>query len=244
MKIAVIGHKGIVGNATYTLFKQLGYDVTGVEKEDALPRRNHIAFICVPEFLVDEVLEEYSSLHCLPELTVIRSTVIPGTCDRLNKKYSGTHVCHLPEFVREATAVLDEFNMHRFILGACCEYHSKIIKQLLVPLRIPVHITKPTISELVKLSVNSYLTTLISYWNEIEEIAQGLGISGHQVGMLASTDPRVADYGSRYHNKFGGKCLPKDLEQLIETAYQAGKNPKLLEVVRYINENHNNASTQ
>lgn len=230
MRLTVIGCRGVVGGATYKLLSQLGYDVSGVDIGDK-PVRSDIAFICTPESAVTASLLRYHPA----DLYVVRSTVVPRTCQALENEL-GIHVLHLPEFLREATAVLDSFNPDRVLIGECCPHHGNIVESLLSPLCRPVIRSRREVTELVKLACNGWLAAVISYWNQIDAIADRLGVSGTQVGMLASTDPRIGSYGSRYHQQFGGKCLPKDTRHLIEIATELGVKPGLLEAVMTVNE--------
>lgn len=232
MKIEVIGHRGVVGNATYELFKRLGYEVTGSDKDEQI-RKADVYFICVPEENIEGPISALTNYT--DGLIVIRSTVVPGTCKRLNEKYS-RHICHNPEFVREATATQDELNPSRIVIGECCKNHGDLLEKIYGLLQRPIVRTDQGTSELVKLASNNYLSCVISYWNTVEEIAKRIGVSGHQVGMIASLDPRISDYGSRFHNKYGGSCLPKDVRHLIEFAQSVGYDPILLKAVEEVNE--------
>ncbi|MFC2059678.1 hypothetical protein ACFLTZ_01115 [Chloroflexota bacterium] len=232
MKIEVIGHKGVVGNATYELFKRLGYEVKGSDRDEPV-RPADIYFICVPEDNIEEAVSQ--PINHIHGLLVVRSSVVPGTCKRLSEKY-GRHICHNPEFAREAIALQDEFNPSRIVVGECCKEHGDLLEELYRPLQRPIVRTDSTTSELVKLTSNNYLSCVISYWNTIEEIARRVGVSGHRVGMIASLDPRISDYGSRLHAKYGGRCLPKDTRQLIEFAESIGYDPILLKAVEEVNE--------
>jgi len=230
LKILVIGHKGIVGNATYWLLTRLGYCVSGCDKGDT-PIPSDIAFVCLPESEVrPDVLRDYRT-----GLFVVRSTVLPGTCEELQIDLN-THVAHNPEFLREATAVMDSFNPDRIVIGECCHMHTGILQTIYAPLRRPIHTASRKTTELTKLACNGYLAAVISYWNEVDMIAEKIGVNGTMVGMLASTDPRISGYGSRLHGKFGGKCLPKDTEHLIKLATQAGMQPSLLRAVLAVND--------
>ena len=238
VKIEIIGNEGIVGNSTFELFRRLGYKVTGSDKNDKINCAD-IYFICTPESIVGEVVEKLIGNKTLMQnnaLVVIRSTVTPGTCKGLAKRTGYAHICSNPEFLREAVALQDEFNPCRIIIGECCKEHGQILEQIYKPLQCPIVRTDTVTSELTKLACNNYLSCIISYWNTIEEIAERLGVSGHEVGMIASLDPRIGSYGSRFHNKFDGRCLPKDTRQLIEFAEKMGCNPVLLEAVEEINE--------
>lgn len=221
--ITVIGYKGVVGNATYSLFKRLGYDVNGIDIKDSShndPILGEILFICIPESgVTSKNLRKYITTRT--QLFVIRSTVLPSTCELLQSEL-GIHVAHNPEFLREASSVIDSFSPERVLIGYCCEKHAQWIQDLYNPLCRPVYLAARRVTELTKLACNGWLANVISYWNTIDRIAQEYGLSGTEVGMLASTDPRIGDYGSRFHNKFGGKCLPKDLNHLISIAQLLG----------------------
>jgi len=242
VKIEVIGYKGVVGGATYELFTRLGYGPHGTDKGDPYSLADFY-FICVPEEVVGEVVGSLKR-HILgvwdkgkllgwKPLIVIRSSVTPGTSKGLWDK--SIHICHNPEFLREAIALQDEFSPARVVIGQCCEEHGKLLKDLYGPLRVPIAITDSTTSELAKLASNNYLSTVISYWNTIEEIAKRIGVSGHQVGMITSMDPRISHYGARFHNKYGGKCLPKDVRQLIGLSESIGYDPVLIKAVEEVN---------
>jgi UDP-glucose 6-dehydrogenase len=89
---------------------------------------------------------------------------------------------------------------------------------------------------MVKLSMNAYLHTLISFWNEIHLMCEQMGIPSHLVGKLCSQDPRVASYGAAMHgNPAGGRCLPKDIAQLIEFAKTIDYSADLLKSVQQVN---------
>jgi len=234
MNIHVIGCKGVVGGATYELFKRLGYDVTGSDKGDSVTTEADVYFICVPEDTVHKIV--YLMRDISPGvLMVVRSSVVPGKCKYLAEAYI-MHICHNPEFLREAIAVQDEFSPARIVIGQCCEEHGDVLESLYKPLGVPIVRTDPTTSELVKLASNNYLSTVISYWNTVEEVAKRVGVSGHQVGMIASMDPRISPYGARLHSKYGGRCLPKDMDQLINLATKLGIQVPLLSSVKDVND--------
>ena len=235
-RILVVGYKGVVGNATYQLLNRLGYRVHGIDVGDEIIESD-IAFICLPEALVvPEQLASYKT-----SLFVVRSTVPPGTCENIQDRL-GIHTLHNPAFLREITAIMDSFNPDRVVIGECCKEHGDIINGIYEALRRPIYRSCRKVTELMKLACNGWLATVISYWNEVDEIAKRLGISGTEVGMLASTDPRIGFYGSRFHSKFGEKCLRKDLRHLINVARSTGTNPMLLESLMRVNENEDSCN--
>lgn len=237
MIIEVVGHKGVVGNATYQWLLQMkdkSFQIFGRDNGDITPSYNKeraiISFICTPEATVPDVVRSID----YADLIVIRSTVPPGTCKELQKE-TGVHICHLPEFLVAATSVVDEFNRDYLILGACCEKHALILETIYSPYMALI-VTDTATSEVLKLAKNNYLACQISFWNEVEKIAQKAGTTGHKVGKLAALDERISDYGACYHHKYGGACLPKDLEQMRKYASGHKIKTPLLDAVKEVND--------
>jgi UDPglucose 6-dehydrogenase len=183
----------------------------------------------VPGVIEDLVARKVRGLY------VIKSTVPPGTTQGLMDKYH-IHICHNPEFLRENSSFEDVLNPTSIVIGQCCQEHAAILQQLYAPLKCPIILTRPTVSETVKVTLNSYLATLISFWNQIDEISRALGIDTHEVARICNFNPRVSAYGTEFFGSaFGGKCLPKDLDQLINTGHQAGIKSQLLEAIKVYN---------
>ena len=249
MKIQIVG-AGVIGQATGRGFARLGHEVTffdldggvmnqlreegyNVSRHPAMENAD-IYFLCVPESVIEKVVEKWAT----PErLLVIRSTVPPGTADRLSRM--NCHICSNPEFLREAVAEYEFLNPPGIIIGPCCPEHRIMLEKLYKPFQMPIRVVKREVAEFTKLVVNGYLACQISYWNQIKLLADALGINSHEVGMLASYgDDRVSPYGARMHGKpYSGKCLPKDLQQLIGLC-QVGRsvNSQLLEAIKAIND--------
>jgi UDPglucose 6-dehydrogenase len=128
-------------------------------------------------------------------------------------------------------------NPDRIIIGQCCKEHAEKLVSLYAPLEKPIFITDPTTSEAAKLLSNSYLAMLITFWNEASELAEKRGLNIHEVAELVRADSRVSAYGtSKFGQPFGGKCLPSNLDQLINAFRSAGLNPLLFEAVKKYNQ--------
>ena len=233
MIIEVVGYKGVVGDATYRFLKamHLGHEIIGRDKGD-VPGKSNLAFMCVPESCLEVVCSEIAPLT---DFMVVRSTVMPGTCKRLQMKL-GKHVCHNPEFLREVTAVQDVFNPAYILIGACCSEHAKTVQRLYEPAQVHTVVVQTVVSELVKVVTNNYLACLVSFWNEMESVCQASGVSGHRVSAIASLDARISSYGARYHHRYGGKCLPKEVEMMLEYADEKRLDLTLIPAVKEVNE--------
>jgi UDPglucose 6-dehydrogenase len=243
MKVQIIG-MGVVGKAQAYLFSKLGHEVYGFDinhetsefaKKLEEPVHADITFICTPEAVVEEVIQSLLARQ-VQGLYVIKSTVPVGTTEKLMEKY-GIHICHNPEFLREKSPYEDVLKPDRIIIGQCCSQHGNLLAQLYSPLSAPIYLTTPRVSELAKLVSNAYLSTLITFWNEVFLLTEKLKVDVREVAELVCSDHRMSRYGtSKFGEPFNGRCLPKDLEQLINTFHQKGLTPILFSAVKRFNE--------
>lgn len=256
MKIAIIG-AGVVGQATGMGFQRLGHKVTFYDLDtktvellleqgyDASfhklmvkkPQNYDVIFVCVTETAIN--VNEFNLWREAYEgLYVIRSTVPIGTTEELIQKCVPTlGLCHNPEFLRESVSEYEFMNPHKIIIGECCQEHGAILEELYKPFNVPIVRVDTKTSEMIKLASNAYLATQISFWNQMHLICRKLGVNSHILGKACSLDPRISEYGASMHGRrYGGNCLPKDLDNLIATAKKEVATPYLLEAVKKINQ--------
>jgi nucleotide sugar dehydrogenase len=247
LRIQVVG-VGVVGSAQAYLLSRLGHAVLGYDHHRTsfeyatmvkeIQKDVDLTFVCVPEAGVPDVVKDLA-FKKVKGLYVIKSTVPSGTTLSLMADLH-LHICHNPEFLREEKAFEDVLNPNFVVIGQCCPEHAAVLQKLYSPLKCPIKVTQPTVSETLKVTLNSYLATLISFWNEINEVAIKLNLTTKELAELACLDPRVSRYGTGFFGApFGGKCLPKDLDQLIGIGLKAGVKPQLLEAIREYNRSLN-----
>ena len=135
MKIGIIG-RGTVGKAVYEGLQYLGHQMSFVDPaypetkfEDILD--TECVFICVPTnqapngdcdtSIVENVISELSrSSYC--GLVGVKSTVIPGTSDRLSSSFPNLRICSVPEFLRAKSALADfMYNHDLLVIGSSRE---------------------------------------------------------------------------------------------------------------------------
>jgi len=190
-----------------------------------------------------EVLANKEGYH----VVAVKSTVTPGATEQLIipllEKHSGKKlgqdlgVAVNPEFLQEGQALRCFLNPDRTIIGESDERAGDVIAEIYRRFSAPVVRTNLATAEMIKYASNAFLTTKISFINEIGNICQNLGIDVHEVARGMGHDPRI---GSRFLNAgvgFGGSCLPKDLRTLIDLGKNAGYRPRLLESVLELNSN-------
>ena len=130
-KIGVVG-QGYVGTAVKTAFekhyKTFTFDLNGncnCESILDLVDESDIIFVCVPTpmkkdgscdvSIVESVIDEIEDVDITGKIVVIKSTVPPGTTERLNQKCENIQVIFNPEFLTEANYIEDFKNQNRII---------------------------------------------------------------------------------------------------------------------------------
>ena len=234
--INVIGY-GVVGKAQVHLLENLGHRVLVYDpelKKTDLAIHADLTFICTPEQVVDEVIQLLQNRGVNPPY-VIKSTVSIGTTARLAQKFK-THICHNPEFLRERSPFQDVLNPDRIVIGECCPIHGQKLAEVYHSMQKPIFRTTSHITETVKLVSNAYLSTLITFWNEVNELTTQLKIDIHDVAQAVTADTRISRYGTmKFGEPFDGKCLPKDMNHLINNFHAEGLNPLLFEAINTFN---------
>tara|TARA_Y100000593_G_scaffold26093_1_gene51889 strand:+ start:221 stop:1060 length:840 start_codon:yes stop_codon:yes gene_type:complete len=246
MKIGIIG-QGYVGTAIKVGFESYydleTYDKYSEEKSTMqladMVESCEVIFVCVPTPMnkdgscnidvVEGVIKQINKLLTdwksdKKPIVVIKSTVPPGTTEKLHKKFKNVNVIFNPEFLTEANFIDDFKNQTRIILGGTRKGTNKL-RQIYSKVFPTAHIIKThsTIAELVKYMTNSYLATKVSFANEMYQICEKFDMDYDKVVEYATLDERLGvthwsvpgpdgDFG------FGGHCLPKDLSALIEVA--------------------------
>ena len=176
---------------------------------------------------------------------VIRSTVLPfitrtkiiPLLEQHSRLEAGEDfgVCVNPEFLRQAEALPDFLKPSKIVIGELDKQSGDLLEMLYTPFKAPIFRTDLDTAEMVKYVANMFLTTRISFFNEMYMICRKLGLDPHFISKVAALDPRIGNHGIYGGRPFEGSCLPKDLEAFINFIKDNEHNPKLLDAVLYIN---------
>ena len=187
-------------------------------------RRDGSCNISIVESVIKELDDCMDSQSCDKRVIIIKSTVVPGTTERINDWCRNFHVCYNPEFLREATYLDDFKNQDRIVIGGP-HGGTKIVKQMYETAYPDVQVTKTssTIAELVKYFTNCFLAVKVSFANEIKELCDKLEVDYDKVVEYGTKDKRVGNShwsvpGPDGLSGFGGSCFPKDLNALMRLA--------------------------
>lgn len=156
---------------------------------------------------------------------VIRSTVMPGTAQRVGEILEqtsgrtlgdGLAVAVNPEFLREGQGVADFFAPPLVLIGADDEATATQIAELYAGIDAEVLVEPTRLAEMVKYANNSWHAVKVTFANEIGAVAGSLGIDGSRVMEILCAD-RKLNISTAYLRPgfaFGGSCLPKDVRAL------------------------------
>ena len=176
---------------------------------------------------------------------VVGCTTNPGDCEKFQHELKDLNidVFYNPEFIAQGTIIKDLRRADMVLIGGnrnetydqLCELYNRIQE---TPPKISIMSTNA--AELVKLAVNCYLTTKISYANMVGQVMSLSGMEEEIPTVLGAIgdDSRV---GRKYLNfgfGFGGPCLPRDNRAFAAHAKQLGLDYNLGETTDNFNNEH------
>ncbi|MEK7879591.1 MAG: UDP-glucose/GDP-mannose dehydrogenase family protein, partial [candidate division NC10 bacterium] len=140
-----------------------------------------------------------------------------------------------PEFLREGSAIEDTLRPDRIVIGAPNQQVAMTLLELYAPLERPMIITDVPSAEMIKYASNSFLAMKISFINAIANVCEAAGSDVGQVIKGMGLDHRIGPTFLQAGLGFGGACLPKDTDSLLQTSAALGYDFKLLKAVSEIN---------
>ena len=197
-----------------------------------------------------DVVEDFKKVKNVEgKAFVVGCTTNPGDCERIQQELYNNDldvdVFYNPEFIAQGTIIKDLRRADMVLIGGkrnetydhLCELYNRIQE---TPPKI--NIMSTTAAELVKLAVNCFLTTKISYANMVGQVMALSGMEEEIPIVLGAIgdDSRI---GRKYLNfgfGFGGPCLPRDNRAFAACAKQLGLDYNLGDTTDNFNEEHAN----
>ncbi|MCJ0904459.1 UDP-glucose/GDP-mannose dehydrogenase family protein [Rhodococcus sp. ARC_M6] len=189
-----------------------------------------VVFLCVPTPMgvggvadlraVEAVLDEVRDALPAGCVIVNKSTVPVGTAIRTAELLGRPDVAVTsnPEFLREGTAVRDFLNPDRIVVGSSAQDAAERVAALYSKLGAPTVLTDSASAELVKYAANGFLAMKLSYVNAVAELCERLGADILDVTEGMSYDRRIGREFLDPGPGWGGSCLPKDTQALLQVA--------------------------
>lgn len=250
-RVLIVGY-GHVGRQMARYFTEADYvDEDGVIRRvaDGEPVEGcpgyALGFICVPTPPCADghcdtsiVQRAFDTWRSIAMYWCVKSTVPPGTCDRL-----GPNVCFSPEYYGETLGhPLTGVNREIFVILGGPPHVTQAFAfawTLVTHANTRIYQTTAKTAELVKLMENSWLATKVAFCNQFYDLAWAAGVDWNQLRELWLADPRITrshTYVYPANRGFAGKCLPKDTASLCQWARDLGEPAVLMEMVRAYND--------
>lgn len=258
--IGFIG-QGFIGKNYADDFENRGYTVVryarGVEfaKNKTKIAECDIVFVAVPTPSTPNgfdysIVESVLPLVGKGKSAVIKSTLLPGTTEELQKKFPNVYIFHSPEFLREASAAYDAAHPDRNIIGIPKDtalYRRKAQEVMDILPRAPFErVMNVRDAELVKYGGNCFLYFKVIFANFLYDVATECGLDWKTVKEAIAADPRIgASHLEPIHASghsagkvgrgAGGHCFIKDFAAFSRLYNEKVRDPKgarVLEAVR------------
>lgn len=184
-------------------------------------------------------------------LVVLSSTVMPGSVDKevlpALEKASGKKcgrdfgLCYNPEFIALGSVIRDLLNPDMILIGESDPRSGAILESFykgLCDSNPRINRMNYVNAELTKLSVNTFVTTKISYANMLAQVCETLpGADADVVTAAIGCDTRIGQKYLKGALGYGGPCFPRDNQAFSALARGNGAPALLAEATDQLNRN-------
>jgi len=251
MRIAVIGHTGTVGQAVFEYYRdhpnELTVDVVGwsLDAQEWDFRGADFVFVCVPTPAEnpDGIVREAIARIEDDPIILIKSTVPPGTTDRLQWEFRNKRIAFSPEFLTARTAAKDWRNPERQIVGYTGRTFS-VASQVfgILPKSGREYLVTAVEAEILKYVHNLHGAMQVILANHWHDVCKATGAEFERIKEIAPTRVLGGETIRTYWDVFRdgkrgymGACFPKDVETMIGWARDWGVRGELFEATQAAN---------
>jgi UDPglucose 6-dehydrogenase len=243
IKIGIIGI-GIVGSAMMNSFIDKRYEINNnlfiYDKYKKIGTIEQIietdfVFLALPtphdennkSYDLESIIEtvEILSKNNYKGLVVIKSTMEPGTAEKLYDKYK-LDIVHNPEFLTARTATHDFNNQTHIVLGRLKVYNQEKLNILIEFYKnnypqAEISICHSTESESMKLFLNNFYAVKVQFFTELYLLCQKMNVEYDLVKELMLKNGWINPMhttvpGPDGQLSYGGMCFPKDTNVLLQ----------------------------
>lgn len=234
LKVGFIG-QGWIGKNYADNFEQRDFNIVRYSMEEEHKHNGDeiakcdIVFIAVPtpstpQGFNFDILNGVIKKVGKGKIAVIKSTVLPGTTEIIQKDNPEIFVLHSPEFLTEATAAYDAANPTRNIIGIPEMTEEFKARAKLVVDSLPyapyVSICHSRDAEMIKYGGNNWFYFKVVFMNMLYDLAKELGCNWEAIRDGMAADPRIGrthlDPVHKNGRGAGGHCFIKDFAALTQ----------------------------
>ena len=196
--------------------------------------------------ILSNLLEKINKLKPENKHFIIGCTVMPNYIQDIGKQL--IHKCvnatlsYNPEFVAQGDIVKGFENPDIILVGTESEPLKPVLKEIydrMTKNEPRFCFMKPTEAEIVKISLNGFITTKISFANMISDLCDTLpSVDKSTVLEAIGSDSRIGTKYFRPGTSFGGPCFPRDTRALKQLMDQNGIQSNLLQATTEYNNQH------
>jgi UDPglucose 6-dehydrogenase len=194
---------------------------------------------------IGDSLRKKAVYHVVNVVTTVMPGSTAGEIKQALEKSSGRRagdglgLCYNPEFIALGSVVHDMLNPDFILLGESDSKAGDMVESLYRTVcnnQPPVRRMNLINAEIAKLSLNTYLTTKISYANMLAEMCERL--PGADVDVVTSAiglDTRIGGKNLQGATAYGGPCFPRDSIAFATLARTIGTRADLAEATERLN---------
>ena len=195
--------------------------------------------------VVEDIKQEMSSIANYPKSFVVGCTTNPGDCDQFKDALpESVDVYYNPEFIAQGSIVDDLRHADMVLLGGESQ-HSGALEMIYYQIQngfkaANVSTMSVRAAELTKIAVNCFLTTKITYANQVGQVMIRDGMEDEITKVLKAigSDSRIGTKYLNYGFGFGGPCFPRDNRAFAAYAEKIGVETPLGATTDKFNNEH------
>ena len=211
----------------------------GLEPEYAGNKDNiglcEVVFVAVPtpttpQGFDDSILRKAIAATGIGKTVVIKSTLLPGTTESIQKQYPDRIIMHSPEFLREASAQYDAAHPERNIIGITENLPAHRAAADVVLAILP-HAPYELVctareAEYIKYAGNAFLFLKVLFANLMFDLSRAENCDWEVIRAALGSDPRIGPSHLKVMHESrpgvspargaGGHCFIKDMAALRE----------------------------
>lgn len=196
--------------------------------------------------ILSNLLEKINNKKPSNKHFIIGCTVMPNYIQDIGKELitncKDSTLSYNPEFVAQGDIVKGFLNPDIILVGTESEEVKEVLKEIYDAMTTnnPKYcFMKPTEAEIVKISLNGFITTKISFANMISDLCDVIPNVNKSIVLEAiGSDSRIGTKYFRAGTSFGGPCFPRDTKALKQLMDQNGIQSKMLEATTEYNNQH------
>lgn len=194
---------------------------------------------------LSNVLEKINTLKPKNKNIIIGCTIMPKYIDEIGKflisDCENSFLSYNPEFIAQGEIIKGFRNPDIILIGTDNEHLKPILEELYNKMALTKPkfcFLKPIEAEIVKISLNGFITTKISFANMISDLCDTLGADKFKVLDSIGSDSRIGNKYFKPGYSFGGPCFPRDTKALKQIMDQNNIVSDILTATTLYNQEH------